>query len=92
MRWDPVLIVRVSSPLRSYVGERSEVEAEGQTIDEVLLDLDRRFPGLRFRMVDEHNQLRPHIKLYVGKQASEDLATILDGSEVLQLVAALSGG
>lgn len=92
MRGNRAVIVRLPSPLRSYTGEHTEVEAEGQTVDEVLWDLDRRFPGMRFRVVDEHGRLRRHIKLYIGNRASEDLATHLDGSEVLQLVAALSGG
>ena len=92
MRGNRSVIVRLPSPLRSYADEQAEVEAKGQTVDEVLWDLDRRFPGMRFRVVDEHGRLRRHIKLYIGTQASEDLATHLDGSEVLQLVAALSGG
>ena len=43
---------RVASPLRSYTDGRPVVEARGATVREVLADLDRRYPGMRFRMID----------------------------------------
>ena len=44
--------VLIPSPLRSYTKKR-EVEASGATVGELLADLDRQYPGLRFRMIDE---------------------------------------
>jgi hypothetical protein len=38
--------------LRSYTGERSEVEGSGATLAELLADLDARFSGIRFRVID----------------------------------------
>ncbi len=86
------MIVKLPSVLRSYTGDLAEVELEGGTVDELLQALDRRFPGVRFRLVDEAGRLRRHIKLYVGSEATEDLDAPLAEGSTLQIVAALSGG
>lgn len=83
--------VRIPSPLLSYTA-RNEVEATGSTLGEVLTDLDRQFPGIRFRVVDEQQQLRPHMRAFVGQRELRDLATPLAGVETLHLIQALSGG
>lgn len=84
--------VYIPTPLRSYTGDRSEVEAAGATLAEVMADLDRRYPGIRFRMVDEQGAIRPHIAVFIGPKAVRDLGTpVPPGTEVM-IVAALSGG
>ncbi len=52
--------VLVPSQLHAYTSGASRLTADGATIDEVLTDLDRRFPGLRFRLIDEQDRIRPH--------------------------------
>ena len=84
--------VLIPTPLRSYTGDEKTVEAEGATVDELLRDLDRRFPGLRFRVVDEQNRLRTHMKVFVGQESVRDLDTPVDGLEEITLMQALSGG
>jgi len=83
--------VTIPSPLLSYTGRR-EVEAEGNTVEEVLRDLDRRFPGLRFRMVDEQDHLRPHMRVFIDSAESRDLGARLPADATLHIVQALSGG
>ena len=84
--------VVVPGQLRSYTSGRSEVTAEGATLDEVLIDLDRQFPGFRFRVIDEQDRVRRHVILFVGGERCDDLKTkMLPGTE-LQIVGALSGG
>ncbi len=83
--------VLIPSPLRSYTGER-EVEASGATLAELVAALDRRYPGLRFRVIDEQDHLRPHIRLFVNGEQARDLATALGPSDEVQIVQALSGG
>lgn len=84
--------VRIPTPLRSYTNNASVVEAEGATVDELLSDLDRQFPGFRFRMVDEQHRLRPHMKVFLGNDLTRDLSTPLDGVPDVTLMQALSGG
>jgi molybdopterin converting factor small subunit len=83
--------VRIPSPLLSYTG-RNEVDAVGATLGDVLSDLDRQFPGLRFRVVDEQQQLRPHMRAFVRQREIRDLLTPLAAEETLHLIQALSGG
>jgi molybdopterin converting factor small subunit len=84
--------VRIPTPLRSYTAGASAVDADGATIDALLADLDRRYPGFRFRVVDEQGRLRPHVRVFVNGDLTRDLAApVTDGDEVT-LMQALSGG
>lgn len=84
--------VRIPTPLRSYTDQAANVEAEGTTVAEVLADLDRQFPGLRFRVVDEQGRLRRHMKVFVNEDVVRDLSTALDPADEVTLMQALSGG
>ena len=80
------------TPLVEYTRGEREVEATGATLDELLRDLDRQYPGIRFRMVDEQDQIRPHIKLFINAALERSLAALLREPDALIIVAALSGG
>lgn len=87
-----MIAVLVPSQLHTYTGGAGRVEAMGATVDAVLDDLDRRFPGLKFRLVDEQARIRPHVRLFIGRQAARDLdAPLVEGDELL-IFGALSGG
>ncbi|HAH09263.1 MAG TPA: molybdopterin synthase sulfur carrier subunit [Alphaproteobacteria bacterium] len=83
--------VLIPSPLRPYTG-RAEVEATGTTLDAVLEDLNRRYPGLKFRMVDEQGHIRRHIRVFLDGQQTFDLGADLSATQSIQIVQALSGG
>jgi molybdopterin converting factor small subunit len=84
--------VGVPSQLRGYTGGRAQVEAAGATLGALLDDLERQFPGMRFRVIDEQGRVRRHVILFVGADRCEDLATeVPDGADVM-IVGALSGG
>ncbi len=84
--------VKLPSQLTSYSGGVTRLEASGATVDEVLGDLDRRFPGIRFRVVDEQDRIRRHMRIFVGQDAALDVrAPLRDGDEVM-IFGALSGG
>lgn len=83
--------VLIPTPLRSYTQDR-EVEAAGATLAEALADLERRFPGIRFRIVDEQDRMRSHIRFFVaGAQVFDLDQPLRDGDEIV-IVQALSGG
>ena len=83
--------VLIPTPLRSYT-PRAEVDAEGATLGAVLLDLDRRHPGIRFRIVDEQDRIRPHLRLFVNGEQAFDLSRPVRGTDEIVIVQALSGG
>jgi sulfur-carrier protein len=84
--------VRIASPLRSYTGGAAQVTADGETMREVLADLERRFPGIRFRMIDEQDAIRPHIRLYVETREVKSLAEPVGVRATVHVICALSGG
>ena len=84
--------VVLPTPLADYTGNRREVEAEGATLAELLADLDRRYPGIRFRRVDEQDAIRAHIKIFVTRQQERRLERELAPPDEVLVVAALSGG
>jgi molybdopterin converting factor small subunit len=84
--------VRIPTPLRSYTGEQKVVDAAGATLGEVLLDLDRQFPGLRFRVVDEQGRLRKHVNVWLDGERVRQLDAPLEGVDEVVIMQALSGG
>lgn len=84
--------VLIPSPLRSYTGEQREVEASGATLEELLRDLDRRHPGIRFRMIDEQDAIRPHLRIFVNQDQVRSLSVPLRPSDEVIIFQALSGG
>ncbi len=83
--------VLIPSPLFSYT-QKSEVEASGATLAEILADLDRRYPGIRFRMIDEQDQMRRHMRFFVNGEQVFDIKRAVRASDEIQIVQALSGG
>lgn len=84
--------VRIPTPLRSYTKQQPVVTAEGESIEALLTDLDRRYPGIRFRMVDEQGRIRPHMKVFVNDEAVRDLMTVITPTDEVTIIQALSGG
>ena len=84
--------VRIPSPLRSYTRQQAVVDADGATLTELLFDLDRRYPGLRFRMVDEQGRIRKHMKIFVNDESVRELETRVDARDEITIMQALSGG
>jgi molybdopterin converting factor small subunit len=83
--------VLIPTPLRSYTNQR-EVEAAGTTLGEMLVDLDRQFPGIRFRVVDEQGNIRQHMRFFVNEEQIFDLSQPLRPNDTVYMVQALSGG
>lgn len=84
--------VRIPGPLLSYTNQQNDVEAEGSTLAEMLDDLNRQFPGIRFRMIDEQDSIRPHMKIFVNGEQVWGLNVALKDSDEVYILQALSGG
>ena len=84
--------VFIPSQLISYTGGGTRVAAEGRAVGEVLDDLDRRFPGLKFRVVDEQDRVRRHMRIFVGQDETRDVRRPLSDGDELLIFGALSGG
>jgi molybdopterin converting factor small subunit len=84
--------VFIPSQLISYTGGATRVEAAGATVGAVLDDLDARFPGLKFRVIDEQDRVRKHMRLYVGRAETRSVTQALAPGDELLIFGALSGG
>jgi sulfur-carrier protein len=87
--------VRVPTILRTYTGGDSEVAAEGATLGDVLEDLDRRYSGIKARILDDQGELRRFVNVYVGNddvRFLEGLATATPDGAQVSVIPAVAGG
>jgi molybdopterin converting factor small subunit len=84
--------VLIPSQLTAYTGGETRLEAAGATVGGVLDDLDRRFPGLKFRVIDEQDRVRKHMRIFIGQDETRSVAAPLRERDELLIFGALSGG
>ena len=88
------ITVRIPTPLRTLTGGQDEVKAAGGTVGEVIEDLEKRYPGIRDRLLDDKG-VRRFVNIYVKDEDIrflEGLKTELKGGEQLSIVPAIAGG
>jgi len=88
-------LVRIPTPLRALTKGSAEVQAKGASVAAVVDDLERQFPGLRERLVDEGGELRRFINIYVNEEDIRFLdgkKTALKESDQVSIVPAIAGG
>ena len=86
------MTVHIPTALRSYTTHQGDVQVDGATLADVLTALDRRYPGIRFRIITEQDRIRPHIRIFVIEEHLQDLAAPLHQTDSVCIVCALSGG
>jgi sulfur-carrier protein len=84
--------VLIPSPLYDYTGGEYEVELDASSLAGLLAELERRYPGIRFRMVNEQDAIRGHIRIFINGVAVRDMDTVLNPQDEVFIVQALSGG
>jgi len=87
--------VRIPTPLRTVTKGAAEVQAAGDTVSDVIEDLERQFPGLRDRLMDEGGELRRFINIYVNEEDIrflEGAKTTLKAGDSVSIVPAIAGG
>lgn len=85
-------VVKIASPLRSYTAGKASTPVAGNTLEAVLAELERRFPGMRFRMIDEHDRIRPHIRFFINTREALSLRDKVSSADEVHIICALSGG
>ncbi len=84
--------VRLAPLLHAYTGGQAVVPAQGRTVGEALADLDARYPGLRFRVIDEQERMRRHMRCFVNDTDVRDVGAAVKDGDTIFVVGALSGG
>ena len=87
--------VRIPTPLRKYTQGQEEVSAAGQTVGELITDLEAKFPGIKERICDDKGALRRFVNVFVKDEDVRFLKNldtpVADGDEV-SIVPAIAGG
>jgi molybdopterin synthase sulfur carrier subunit len=86
------MTVIIPAALWNYTKNVSEIDVTGASVREGMVELDRRFPGIRHRVIDEQDQIRTHIKFFVGPTLCASIDTPVRGEDEVTIVCALSGG
>lgn len=87
--------VRVPTILRSYTGGAKTVEGTGDTLAELLADLETRHPGLRGRLVTEEGALHRFVNVYVNDEDVRFLGALeakLSSGDTVTILPAVAGG
>lgn len=87
--------IRIPTPLRRLTGGKEMVEVEGNTLKEVLENLEKNYPGFRERLFDDNGDLRRFVNIFVNDEDVRFLkgvdTELKDGDEV-SIIPAIAGG
>lgn len=84
--------VIIPSALRNYTHDMREVDAHGKSLVEVFDDLDAHYSGIRFRIIDEQDRIRPHIRVFINQTQAKNINEAVSPMDKILIVCALSGG
>ena len=89
------VLVRIPTPLQKLVGDKSEVQAEGSTLRDVVSNLAEQNSEFKTRLLDDNGDLRRFVNIYVNEEDVRFLqkldTPLKDGDEV-SIVPAIAGG
>ncbi len=89
------VIVSVTSVIQSAVNGQREFEAEGETVAELIAEVDRRYPGFAQRVVNERGELHRFVNVYLNDEDVRYLKgkeTPLSEGDIVSFLPALAGG
>jgi len=87
--------VRIPTPLQKLTQDKEEVSAAGKTVAELVVNLEKSYPGFRERLCDEQGKLRRFINIYVNEEDIRFLkgeATPLKDGDEVSIIPAIAGG
>jgi molybdopterin synthase sulfur carrier subunit len=87
--------VRIPTPLRKITNGSDEVLASGATIADIIVDLEKNYPGLRERICEPDGKLRRFVNLYLNDEDirfKKNLDTELKDNDEISIIPAIAGG
>ncbi len=87
--------VRIPTPLQKLTQNREEVSSSGETVSELIVNLEKSYPGIRERICDEQGKLRRFVNVYVNEEDIRFLkgeATLLKEGDEVSIIPAIAGG
>jgi molybdopterin synthase sulfur carrier subunit len=89
------VLVRIPTPLRSLTKGQAEVQVAADNVADLIDDLEKQFPGIKERLVDEGGEVRRFINFYVNEEDVRFLQgskTALKVGDQVSIVPAIAGG
>jgi len=87
--------VRIPAPLRKLTKEQAVVDCQGATVEAILADLEKNYPGMKERICDENGQIRRFINIYVNQEDirfKEGSKTAVPDNAEISIIPAIAGG
>lgn len=87
--------VRIPTQLRTLTGGAGEIQADGDTVGDVLKSLDAAHPGMGERIFDDSGKLRRFVNVFVADEDVrflEGLETVLTEGQTVSIIPAVAGG
>ena len=89
------VIVRIPTPLRSLTKGQAEVQIDADNVGDLIGGLEKQYPGMRERLVDESGEVRRFINFYINEEDVRFLQgskTTLKAGDQVSIVPAIAGG
>jgi molybdopterin synthase sulfur carrier subunit len=87
--------VRIPTPMRRYTNGERTIVVSAATVGAAIAELDRRFPGLKDRLVDGDGQLHRFVSIFVDEEdvrLHQGLQTPLREQSEVSIIPAMAGG
>ena len=89
------VLVRIPTPLRSLTKGQAEVQVAADNVADLIDDLEKQFPGIKERLVDEGGEVRRFINFYINEEDVRFLQgsqTVIKAGDQVSIVPAIAGG
>jgi MoaD family protein len=84
-------VVRLRAPLSQRTGDEGRHELPGDSVGQVLRELELRYPKVKGWILDEQGRIRAHVNVFVnGERTASD--TPVSAGDELQVLPSISGG
>lgn len=87
--------IRIPTPLQKLTGEKAEVEVQARNVKDLIVQLEKKYPGIKERICDESGRIRRFVNLYLNEEdirfLKQEETALKDGDEV-SIVPAIAGG
>lgn len=87
--------VIIPAPLREFTDGETEVTADGDTVSDVIEDLEDQYPGIKERITNDDGDLREFLNIYMDDEDirfEDGLETPIDDGSDLSIIPAIAGG
>jgi molybdopterin synthase sulfur carrier subunit len=87
--------VKIPTQLRNLTGGEAEVQADGSTIGDLVIDLESKHPGFKERILDESGSVRRFVNVYVNDEDVrflDGLSTVVSEGATVSIIPAVAGG